>query len=121
MGFLIGDLVPINDKYWELYLCIREILDIILKISVDSDDIHLLKVLIEEHHQMYLLLSKEKLKPKFHMIHYPNILQPIGPLINISSMRYESKQKEFKATSYVIYSRKKIAYSLAFRPAKTMF
>ena len=40
------------------------------------------------------------MKPKHHfMVHYPSIMQQIGPLWNICCMRFESKNREAKQIS----------------------
>lgn len=116
-SFLIGEYIPSNNTYWELYKYLRKIIDIVLKESISSQDINYLKFCISEHNRLYLHLSKKHLTPKFHFLtHYPSVISQIGPISgNIWSMRYESKHQESKRTGNVSCNRKNITYSLAMK------
>lgn len=58
-----------------------------------------MKHLIEEHHQLFEnLYPQNDLIPKHHfMIHYPESIRQIGPLVHVWSMRYEAKHNFFKS------------------------
>jgi len=72
----------------------------------------LLELLISEHNDLYLKLTKLNLKPKYHhLIHYPMVMLKVGPLINIWFMRFEAKHKESKIAAAAILSRKNICYT----------
>lgn len=76
----------------------------------------LLEKLISEHHELYLSLFKEKLKPKHHfLIHYPRIILRMGPLKKLSCMRFEAKHKELKQNAKVVTSRRNPPYTLALK------
>jgi len=64
LGLIIGDLIPVNNKFWELYIILREIICIIETLIAIKEICKLLETLISEHHKLYLHLFKEKLKPK---------------------------------------------------------
>jgi hypothetical protein len=49
------------------------------------------------------------------MVHYPLIIQKLGPLNMFSSIRYEAKNNELKNAANAISSRKNIAYTLALK------
>lgn len=93
-GILVGDRIPHGDEAWQLYLTLREIVDIITCPKITTSGIKKLEDLIQFHHNLF----KEffgNLKSKFHvMIHYMKILLQNGPLINFWSMRFESKHRE---------------------------
>lgn len=56
------------------------------------------------------------LKPKFHLLlHYPRIMQEIGPLKHMSFMRFEAKHKELKQTANAVTSRRNPAYTLSMK------
>lgn len=116
-GLFVGDLVPKADEGWQLYIILREIIDIIFSSSVCSQKVILLKVLITEHHEVYLSdIFKGRLKPKHHhMVHYPYIMSQVGPLKNLWSMRFESKHKESKTTANVTSSRRNITLTLSIK------
>jgi len=81
-----------------------------------KDTCKLLENLIAEHHQIYLRLFKEPLKPKHHyLIHYPRIIMRMGPLKNLSCIRFEAKHKEIKQYAKVITSRLNSPYTLALK------
>jgi len=96
-GLMIGDLVPTESEFLKLYILLKKIHDLSTSRSIGLECQHLLKMLISEHHSLYLKLTKINLKPKcHHLIHYPYIMEQVGPLINIWSMRFEAKHKESK-------------------------
>ena len=81
MGLIIGNLVPENDDYWNLFLYIRNIGEILNLRYLNRDCIILLKTLISEHHELYVKLLEEALKPKHHfLLHYPMIFDPLVQL-----------------------------------------
>ena len=85
-GLIVGDLVPENDDVWQLFIYLRQIIDIVISPRIIENDTIVLKNLIEKHHKCYLKLFGA-LKPKMHlMLHYPKILLEIGPFTNFWSM-----------------------------------
>ncbi|XP_047986878.1 uncharacterized protein LOC125226819 isoform X1 [Leguminivora glycinivorella] len=113
-GLLIGDFVPTDDCYWIIYITLRKILDLIMSYKIDKGTCDLLKVLISELNELYISLSGEKLKPKFHfMVHYPSMLLKFGPLVNFWSMRYEAKHRVSKIAARASFNRRNITLTLA--------
>ena len=49
LPLVIGNLVPDDDKYWEHFLQLLEIVDIVFSTSVTVDDMGILEGLIEEY------------------------------------------------------------------------
>lgn len=116
IGLIIGDLVPQDDPYWELYLTLRAIMDIVNARSFSLEDVTYLQCLVTEHHEIYIKLFGNTLKPKHHnMLHYPRLMLRLGPLVNLWCMRFEAKHKEFKIESHIITSRKNLPFTLAFK------
>ncbi|XP_067206995.1 uncharacterized protein [Linepithema humile] len=116
LGIIIGDCIPVNDEYWNLYLYLRNIGDIINLRYFNKDCITLLKTLITEHHELYIQLFGETLKPKHHfLLHYPRTIELIGPLRNVWCMRPEAKHKPSKVTAHVSNSRVNLPYTLAIK------
>lgn len=98
-GILVGDLVPETDNSWTFYKIIRELIEVLLSRSFTSDRIEQLGSLIEEHHNLFLTLFNEPLKPKYHIIlHYPEVILKIGPLRNVWCMPFEAYHKVLKST-----------------------
>jgi len=107
LGVIIGDLVPINSEFWQLYILLRQIIQIVTLKTIQPGHDLLLKTIITEHHELYLKLFSTNLKPKYHhLLHYPYIMSEVGPISHLWSMRYESKHRESKLTAHSITSRK---------------
>lgn len=122
-SLIIGHRVDRNCPEWKLYIVLREICSIVTSKTVHVRSFELLESLVSEHHELYLqCFPYDTLKPKHHfMVHYPRILQLVGPVDLISSMRYESYHKKFKNVANVITCRvnllttfsKKIEFQIA--------
>lgn len=90
-GIIISDLVPEGDEYWDLYLHLRNISDILNLRYFRKDNIDLLKTLITEHHALFVKLFGKTLKPKYHfLLHYPRIIELLGPVVLLWCMRMEA-------------------------------
>lgn len=116
LGLMIGFLVPEGNDHWNLFVTLLKILHIIMDKTTIPENTLLLKSLISEHHYIYCILLKQELKPKHHnMIHYPRILNQVGPLVHTWSMRFEARHRPSKVTASVSCSRKNICYTLAIK------
>lgn len=112
----IGNLIPIKNKFWELYLLLRKIVRIITLDSLTLNTHRLLKMYIRNYLKLHTDLFENCLKPKHHnLVHYSQIIEKYGPLKNLSCMRFEAKHKQVIAYSKTISSRKNMAYSLALK------
>lgn len=116
LGLMIGDLIPRGDKFWQLYIKLREITCILTRETVDETDLDRLDKLLTEHHTNYQKLIGKNLTPKFHFaLHYVRVIKCIGPLGPVSTIRFESRHKDLKEHAEVIRSRTNICYSLALK------
>ncbi|XDV29589.1 hypothetical protein PO909_032692 [Leuciscus waleckii] len=95
---IFGDVVPEGDKHWHLMLLLLHIVNIIFSPCISEGMTIFLKHLIVEHHRLFKeLYPSRNLIPKHHlMIHYPECIRQIGPLIHVWTMRYEAKHRFFK-------------------------
>lgn len=110
---LVGDLVPSDDPVWHFFIILLKIIQIILSSVVHAPTVKLLESLITEHHDNYISLFNDTLKPKHHlMLHYPHIIEQVGPLKQLWCMRFEAKHKTLKNTAHTITSRKNISLTL---------
>lgn len=113
---IVGDLVPFNCKVWELFLRLLYITSICSSKHVHKRACAALSVYVEEHHEMFISLFKQHLRPKFHfLIHYARILSESGPLSHNWTFRFEGKHLIFKMYSSVCRSRINVIKSLAMR------
>ncbi|XP_025200474.1 uncharacterized protein LOC112598290 [Melanaphis sacchari] len=115
-GLLIGDFVPTGEPIWDLYLTLRRVLDITLSTSHEVNNCMLLETAVGEMNELYLKLSKNVLKPKFHFLtHYPTIIKKHGPVVHLWSMRYEAKHRISKISARSSFNRRNICMSLAIK------
>ena len=115
-SLIVGDLVPYDNEAWGYYLVLQQILEILLKKQITRDTIDYLDKLINEHHSLYISLSGELLKPKFHnMLHYSECLLRFGPLCHNWSMRFEAMHYKAKMYAHVVKSRVNICKSIMLR------
>ena len=83
LGLMVGDLIPRSNNCWKLYLLLRRMIDIITAPTVRHEQGAILHQLIQKHHAMYMKISGEQLKPKFHhMLHYKRAMELVGPLVH---------------------------------------
>ncbi|XP_066599984.1 uncharacterized protein [Prorops nasuta] len=105
-GLIIGDLVPVGNNTWRLWILLREIICIIYSSTISNETCKLLSNLVSEHHELYLQLFHKNLKPKHHfLVHYPFIIRKYGPIKYLSSLRFEAKHRHLKNICSNITSR----------------
>lgn len=115
-SLMVGDLVPLNDAVWDLFLLLLKFLDLVMMPSVNADIIRLTKATAEELNSEYIRLFKEHLRPKHHfLLHYDSIIEQSGPLTFLSCMRFEAKHREMKLYSNNTTSRKNLPLSLGIK------
>lgn len=114
-SLIIGDCIPENNEVWQLYIALLEIVEVVNAKMVHADEAEFLKTIIAEHHALYIKFFGN-LKPKFHFLtHYPRLLVAVGPLANVSSIRFEAKHRHFKSAAHVVSSRKNVIYTIALK------
>lgn len=115
LGLMIGDLIAEGLEVWEIWIKLCEIVDVLMASSVHKNDSMQFKILVDEHHKLYIKYFGH-LKPKHHhMVHYLLILKKSGPLHHIWSMRAEQKHRESKLTANVSCSFKNMLKTLMFK------
>lgn len=98
-NLIVGDLIPDGNKYWNLYLILRQILGITTAPRFAYADVSHLRHLIKMHNDLYVEYFGS-LKPKMHfMTHMPRIMLDNGPLIYFWSMAFKRKNKALKDLS----------------------
>ena len=114
---MIGDLIPNDNKEWELLIVLLMCMEIIFSPSVTLAATRYLSQIIEDHHSLFLELYPHlHLRPKHHfMLHYPKAIEKLGPLIQLWSMRFEGKHGFFKRVSHVTCNFRNICKTMAYR------
>ncbi|OXU17211.1 hypothetical protein TSAR_007607 [Trichomalopsis sarcophagae] len=114
LGVIIGDLIPGNNRYWKLYLTLREIIGIVTAPRYNIADISQLRFLVHLHNESYIQLFG-KLKPKMHfLIHFAEIMLDNGPVIHFWSMPYERRNKILKEIAISSRSHRNISLMMEF-------
>lgn len=75
LPLMIGDLIPLCNRYWNLLLLLLQCMEFIFSPSITPGATIFLAYIIEEHHRLFLELYPHlHLRPKHHfMLHYPRV------------------------------------------------
>lgn len=115
-SILVGEFVPMENEYWKLYIKLRIIVEILSSTAIAKGTEELLQSNITEFNSLYLLLTNDTLKPKFHhLLHYHTALQKFGPLIFVWSMRFEAKHRISKIAARASFNRRNLTLSIAIK------
>ena len=116
LPLMIGSKIPENDQCWSCFLLLRKIFDLVMCPVVPHGTCAILKSLTVEHHSLYLsLYGPGEFIPKMHfLLHYPDQMERIGPIVRAWTMRHEAKLNFFKQASRVS-NFKNVAQSVARR------
>lgn len=116
LGLMVGDLVPHDDNAWNLYIILRKILFLLISHTVSNESNCYLRSLIKEHHELYLELFDVTLKPKHHfLVHYPGIMDRVGPVVNNLVFRFEARHRQFKMAANATTCRINLCKTLAIK------
>ncbi|XP_036320474.1 uncharacterized protein LOC118734989 [Rhagoletis pomonella] len=115
-AMIVGDLVP-HDNVWQLYLQLRKITELCLAKKFQKECGSLMRVMVEEFILMLKeIFPRENVKPKLHnWTHYGTIMEEAGPIIDLSTSKFESKHKLKKKEASATTSRVNITYTLCLK------
>lgn len=91
LPLILGNSIPSDNKYWEWFLILRKLFDILFSNSLQVELATEIDSLVEEFLQTRLeLFPDETLKPKHHyLLHYSEIFLTTGPFVANWCMRFE--------------------------------
>lgn len=113
---IIGDIIPVNNVIWELYLILRQIVCIVFLHAVNRQTVDLLEVLVFEYLSLHGKLFPNSLKYKHHnLLHYPRIMRTYGSLKNMTCTRFEAKHLEIKENSKICKTRVNPSFTLSLK------
>ena len=112
-SMLVGDIVQ-HDQVWNLYLQMRQIMELCLSRKFQKGCTKLMRTLVEEFIAMFKNSPPtEPIKAKMHnLTHYRTILKQSGPIINLSTNKYETKHKDKKKEASAENSQVNIMHTL---------
>ena len=116
LPLLIGERVPQDNQHWKCFLLLLKIVHIVACPVISKGCCAYLRVLIDEHHSTFRdLYTSNSITPKQHFIvHYPDQMLSVGPMVRTWTMRHEAKLNFFKRAAR-LGNFKNIAQSLANR------
>lgn len=115
-GLYIGHYVPEGDQSWQLYISLRQILDIAFSSCLQKGVEDILNAHVWEHNQFYLNFHNTTEKFKFHILtHYPLLLKRFAVLKNLACLRFEGKHRPSIKTSKTVSTRRNICKTLAIK------
>lgn len=118
---MVGDVIPHDDSYWEVYKQLRLVYDLVMTRAFLTDHQNYLQQSIAELCSMYTRLFSVSLKPKFHnMLHYPAAMLKFGPLQYLSAVRFEAKHRVSKLASKATCNRMNLPKTLATKHQLTL-
>lgn len=117
LSLFVGDLVPAGSEVWQLYLLLREIVDIIMSHKIPVSYIAYLQRKIHLFClEFRTLFPSSSFTCKMHyLIHYPSCIEKFGPLVDIWAMRFEAKHQYFKDILRKVHNWKRVSHTLAMR------
>jgi hypothetical protein len=115
-SLVLGNLVPEDNKHWQLYLLGNRIFDIILAPIIEEGWLAVLDDLVREHHELWVQLYPRDCKYKWHvLIHYARIISSVGSLRHLWTMRFEAFHQFFKRTARKLNNYINISKTLSYR------
>lgn len=110
-------LEKLDENIWSLVLNLKEIVEIICAPTININQVAYLKGLIEDYLDCRRInFPHSKFKPKHHyLLHYPDLTVLFGPLIRMSTLRFESKHSLFKRSARTAHNFKNLCFTLADR------
>ena len=114
--FIVGPLVDMQDEYFKYIVDLMEIVSLTFSPVVTSFGLDSLEEKIAKHLANFKeLFSEQNLLPKHHyMIHIPNMVRQLGPMIRSSCFSFEATHYYFKELAKK-QNFKNVTKSLAYR------
>lgn len=122
LPLLIGSKVPERDKFWEVLMDLKDIVQLAMSHTFNQETIQYLACKILDHRQLFQeVFPNVRFRPKHHYIeHYPHLIKCFGPLVHLWTMRFEGKHKVFKKIIHDTHNYKNVLKMLAERHQSMM-
>lgn len=99
---------------WKCITSMQKIVRIVYSPTIDHDHFNLLTEIIPEHLEKFKECFEVDLTPKQHnMSHMPTAISNVGPLVHMSTLKFEAKHKEFSSVVKKKPNFKNVSKSLA--------
>lgn len=116
LPMLIGDLIDPDDKVWQYFLKLREIMDLVLAKNLQKECCKLIPGLVADHLSLYKQAFERTLFCKYHNeLHYGIAIEECGPIDLLSTIRPEGNNKFLKTIADATDSRQNITLTIAIK------
>lgn len=89
--------VPVLNSIWKCIQNLLKFLVIVYSHELSEKDLNRLDSITTQFLDQFLECTKAHLIPKLHfMLHYADIIRLVGPVVHMSTIRYEAKHQVFK-------------------------
>lgn len=114
LPLMIGSRIPEQEPSWEILMDLKEIVDIIVSTTLSEEILCYLESKISDHRKLLLVTFPDfKFLPKHHFIeHYVQLIRCFGPLVDLWTMRFESKHSFFKKVVHDVFNFKNVLLTL---------
>ena len=98
LPLMIGSSIPEQEPSWEILMDLKEIVEIAVSPTLSEEILCYLGSKISDHRKLLIDTFPDfKLRPKHHFIeHYVHLIRCFGPLVDLWTIRFESKHNFFK-------------------------
>ncbi|KAG9277980.1 hypothetical protein AMEX_G5760 [Astyanax mexicanus] len=122
---MIGSTIPEQEPSWEILMDLKEIVEIAVSTTLSEEILCYLESKISDHRNPRKLLLDTfpdfKLRPKHHFIeHYAHLVRCFGPLVDLWTIRFESKHNFFKQVVHNALSFKNVLLTLSSKHQQMM-
>ena len=119
---MIGSSIPEHQPSWEMLMDLKEIVEIVVSSTFSEEMLCYLERKLSDHRKLLIDCFPDfNLRPKHHfMEHYPHLIRCFGPLVELWTMRCESKHSFFKKVVHDIHNFKNVLLTLSSKHQQMM-
>ena len=70
LPLIIGSMIQVDDDYWSNFLLLLEMIDYIFALTLSSEAVAQLKILINDHHQSFKMLYPNCPNTAYNMLFF---------------------------------------------------
>ncbi|XP_041863678.1 uncharacterized protein LOC121653945 [Melanotaenia boesemani] len=122
LPLLIGSSIPEQEASWEILMDLKEIVEIVLSTTLSEEILCYLESKISDHRKLLLDTFPDfRCLPKHHFIeHYVHLISCFGPLVDLWTIRFESKHSFFKKVVHDVLNFKNVLLTLSSKHQQMM-
>lgn len=122
LPLMIGSSIPEQEPSWEILMDLKEIVEIVVSTTLSEEILCYLQSKIFDHRNLLIDTFPDfKLRPKHHFIeHYVHLIRCFGPLVDLWTMRFESKHNFFKKVVHDVLNFKNVLLTLSCKHQQMM-